>query len=837
MYGKGKAQVTTTRMAAHTLCAAFVLVLLAGGANAETLISSCTTISEPGEYRLTADIINNTYGSCINITTSDVIFDGAGHMIDSVVPSHLIIFDGESGGILVYNKTNVLTNVTIKNLKVTDWTNGINFIYSNGKIENNTASSNLIGINLKNSTNSNLDNNSLCFNDYDGLWLIESSNNTITNNTISFNNQCGLFLQGSSNNILTDNVANSNLNDGIQVVYSSNNNTIYNNRFSNTINFDISSSNNTWNTTKILGPNIIKGPYLGGNYWGDPSGTGFSQTCLDGNSDGICDSPYLLDSSNSDYLPLANNTGQKNISTCTTINYPGYYILTSDIINSSAKSCINITSSDVVFDGVGHTIDGLNSLDTYGVNVYSPTTTLTNVTIKNVYLTDWSRGIFYNNTINGNIANNSGSFYLIYSNNNKLINNTGRVYLSHSNDNTLVNNIVNNEGPGIGLDNSENNTLIGNTLYNNIVAGIALTSSDNNTLENNTAYSNQNGIYISYSIYNTVINNTVNSNTLFGISLECSNLTILTNNTANLNSRGLDLVSSNDNTFINNTVTQNTGPGIQLGGLNNYNIFKDNKVNLNSIGFWLREFDNNNTLTNNTINSNNGWGIRIDYSNNHTITNNIVSLNSDFGIFFDSSNNNTIFNNHFINTNNFYTTSSNNTWNSTKTPGPNIIGGPYLGGNLWVKPNGTGFSQTCVDENGDGICDSSYSLDPNNTDYLPLKLKLANITGFGFGAGNGAGTPGSWINATVNVTNLDIVTHTYVIVVSGVSIDGYPLATTATLTLIADQSMSNIPVLVSIPPTTPPGSYNLIAGIWKLEDFPISSRLITSMGPITATVT
>jgi hypothetical protein len=31
MYGKGKTPVTTTRMAARTLCAAFVLVLLAGG--------------------------------------------------------------------------------------------------------------------------------------------------------------------------------------------------------------------------------------------------------------------------------------------------------------------------------------------------------------------------------------------------------------------------------------------------------------------------------------------------------------------------------------------------------------------------------------------------------------------------------------------------------------------------------------------------------------------------------------------------------------------------------------------------------------------------------------
>jgi hypothetical protein len=52
--------------------------------------------------------------------------------------------------------------------------------------------------------------------------------------------------------------------------------------------------------------------------------------------------------------------------------------------------------------------------------------------------------------------------------------------------------------------------------------------------------------------------------------------------------------------------------------------------------------------------------------------------------------------------------------------GTNIIGGSFLGGNFWGYPNGTGFSQTCPDVNGDGICDKSYTLDEKNIDYLPL---------------------------------------------------------------------------------------------------------------------
>ena len=87
-------------------------------------------------------------------------------------------------------------------------------------------------------------------------------------------------------------------------------------------------------------------------------------------------------------------------------------------------------------------------------------------------------------------------------------------------------------------------------------------------------------------------------------------------------------------------------------------------------------------------------------------------------VFFASDN--TIYNNLFNNTYNFYFSSAANTWNTTKTSGVNILGGSYLGGNAWYKPDGTGFSQTCNDTNSDSICDETYTLDASNIDYLPL---------------------------------------------------------------------------------------------------------------------
>jgi hypothetical protein len=103
---------------------------------------------------------------------------------------------------------------------------------------------------------------------------------------------------------------------------------------------------------------------------------------------------------------------------------------------------------------------------------------------------------------------------------------------------------------------------------------------------------------------------------------------------------------------------------------------------------------------------------------------NTVRYNGNFGIgLVSDSNNNTIYNNLFNNTKNFDISISTSKMNITKTKKTNIVGGPYIGGNFWDYPNGTGFSRTCTDSDNDGICDTSLTLDINNIDYLPLTPK------------------------------------------------------------------------------------------------------------------
>ncbi|MBO3770147.1 MAG: hypothetical protein JTT15_07085, partial [Candidatus Brockarchaeota archaeon] len=120
------------------------------------------------------------------------------------------------------------------------------------------------------------------------------------------------------------------------------------------------------------------------------------------------------------------------------------------------------------------------------------------------------------------------------------------------------------------------------------------------------------------------------------------------------------------------------------------------------------------------------------------MNNSFIYNNSQFGLIYSGNegiySSGLIYNNFFNNTNNFIVGFAFPTnweepyaskFNITKTEGTNIIGKPYLGGNVWSTPEGDGFSDICDDEDGDWICDEPYTLavryDYYWIDYLPLK--------------------------------------------------------------------------------------------------------------------
>jgi parallel beta-helix repeat protein len=167
------------------------------------------------------------------------------------------------------------------------------------------------------------------------------------------------------------------------------------------------------------------------------------------------------------------------VSSCTTISTPGVYVLTTNISDSNASTCINITTSHVLFDGQEQFIDGVSRWKTYGVSVYDPTKALTNVSIVRLRVMEWSYGIRVNDTERGLIANNSVSknelgITLRSSSNYTLINNTasnntwiGINLPSSSNGNTLIRNDATLNGIGISLFDSSNNAIAYNNLSSN----------------------------------------------------------------------------------------------------------------------------------------------------------------------------------------------------------------------------------------------------------------------------------------------------------------------------------------------------------------------------------
>src|SRR5660398_44323 len=264
---------------------------------------------------------------------------------------------------------------------------------------------------------------------------------------------------------------------------------------------------------------------------------------------------------------------------------------------------------------------------------------------------------------------------------------------------------------------------IGMPVVNASGSGSVITlAADGITLEGFTATGNYYGIFLSSSSDNILSYNNA-SNNYYGIFLSSSSNNKLVGNNAISNTNdGIYLYSSSNNTLISNDASNNYY-GIRLSFSSN-NMLSGNNASNNHGGIFAY-LSSNNTLSSNNASSNNLVdGIFLSSSNNNTLISNIASFNrgiiKSYGINLYNSSNNTIYNNIFNNTNNFYNDLNTNKWNVTKTPGMNIISGSYIGGNFWANPDGMGFSQQCDDSTGDGICDSFYSLDSNNTDYLPL---------------------------------------------------------------------------------------------------------------------
>lgn len=92
------------------------------------------------------------------------------------------------------------------------------------------------------------------------------------------------------------------------------------------------------------------------------------------------------------------------VTKCTTIDEPGYYVIDRDLWHAATDAstpCIRIEASDVVLDGQGRPLTGRGASNTTGILVVGAD----NVTVKNVSVRDWHRGVHYQRAHSGEVRN------------------------------------------------------------------------------------------------------------------------------------------------------------------------------------------------------------------------------------------------------------------------------------------------------------------------------------------------------------------------------------------------------------------------------------------------
>lgn len=508
---------------------------------------------------------------------------------------------------------------------------------------------------------------------YDGIF-ISSDNNIIRDNDVSSSGSQGIIIYQSSNNELINNDVSSSYYEGIFLYYS-NSNTLANNILHSNNNFGIQLHESSDN---ILRDNDARDNGLGGT--------------------------LLFNSSNNNVL--TNNALDNNNGNGIRIHRSNYNTITGNNVSYSNSSGISLD------DGHYNTIErNIANGNTCGISMCHSGTN----TVRDNDFDLNNAGIFMFNSHNSILTNNTANENIIPPVNMRSPPSYVGIHLVQSNDNTIDENYANSNGlHGISINASSNNVLEHNTASDNGRNGIQVeNNSYGNTISDDIA-NNNNGTGINIvqsSTGNVVERNTANYNTC-GISTCHSGTTTIGHNIVNNNNAGIFTFESYGNTVVDNTASSNVGP------------VKPPSVAVSAqTGIYLYK-SNGGILDNNTI-SNNRIGITLRMSNDSQVKNNTDMLNTERGIFVLDTDGNTIYNNHFNNTQNILIggTYNNNEWNIAKILGTNIIGGQYLGGNYWAQPNGYGFSQTCNNGDGDGICDSGYQLN-GEWDYLPLTNRV-----------------------------------------------------------------------------------------------------------------
>jgi len=367
-----------------------------------------------------------------------------------------------------------------------------------------------------------------------------------------------------------------------------------------------------------------------------------------------------------------------------------------------------VERNNIVVDGADFTIQGTGS----GVGI--DLTGRSNVTVKNMEVRVFERGILLNDSSNNTIAAN-----------NVTNNEYGIVLYSSSSRNTLRHNDASNNRYNLGIftaspsgyiqDIDDSNTVNGKPVYYwvnrrdmaiPLDAGyVVLVNCTRITVKNLNLANNMQGVALAFTTNSTITYNDLTNN-FDGIRLDhSSNNNMISRNNITANTHyGIRLYYDPSTSATSTHNIGNSKYGNQLSGPSCNNMVYRNNITNNGSGIRL-DYPSNNTISANNVanNPSEGIGLYGSSSNNTVSGNNIV--NNNYGIWFYNSYNNWIYHNNFINnTPQVYPSFYLNFWDAGYPSGGNYWGPQYHGTdiNSGLHQNETG---------SDGIGDAPYIQD------------------------------------------------------------------------------------------------------------------------------
>ena len=394
---------------------------LTQNASAITPVSTCSTLSTPGEtYDLTTDIIS-TSSVCFLITADNITFEGNGHTLTN---------GGGVGNIAIQVRSS--TGVTVQNINTDGFISA--GVFLSGGASNTVTSS----------SHTNSGRSILC---------LTSDANSITNNVATV-----IVLIGCSDSIITNNIPSNSGSLAIQVLDQSNNN--------------------------VISGNVVNFNSFIGLFLSDSTGNTVSGNTFDGNALGIradnVDSSTFADNlftNNGVGLGLGFDSSGNTVTGNTfNLNFVGFQIGQShDNLIDDNTLTNNDVGLRVIADSSGNIVNG-NTASSNSIGIAVAAGAVNNMITSNTVTSNNVFGIFIQttngNTITGNTANLNGVGIRIDQSDDNLIddntitNSNIGIHLTDSSENIINGNTVtSNNLFGILLNfNADNNIIHDNTL-------------------------------------------------------------------------------------------------------------------------------------------------------------------------------------------------------------------------------------------------------------------------------------------------------------------------------------------------------------------------------------